>query len=54
MASNVEAPFLSLRNGFRCVTYDGVVVEDVLVAVGEQVGHENITSTSHMNTATTR
>ncbi len=42
MASQVEA--LSLHNGFRCVPADGVMVEDVLVAAGEAVGHENISS----------
>lgn len=49
MASQVEA--LSLRNGFRCVPADGVMVEDVLVATGEAVGHENISSASRMNKA---
>ncbi len=49
MASQVEA--LSLRNGFRCVPADEVMVEDVLVATGEAVGHENISSASRMNKA---
>ncbi len=40
-----------LRNGFRCVPADGVMVEDVLVATGEAVGHENISSASRMNKA---
>lgn len=51
MASHVETPFLSSRNGFRCMPGDGVMVEDVLVAVGEQVGYENISSASRMNKA---
>ncbi len=42
MASLAETPSLSLRNGFRCVTEDNATVEDVLVAFGEQIGHENI------------
>ncbi len=51
MASLAETPSLSLRNGFRCVTEDNATVEDVLVAVGEQIGHENILSASRMNKA---
>ena len=31
---------LSLRHGFRCVPENGVKVEQVLLAVGEQVGAE--------------
>ncbi|KAK3514332.1 hypothetical protein QTP70_014447 [Hemibagrus guttatus] len=42
---------LSLRNGFRCVLDIDALVEDVLLAVGEQVGHENINSASRMNKA---
>lgn len=42
---------MSLHNGFRCVPADGVIVEDVLVATGEAVGHENISSASRVNKA---
>ncbi len=41
----------AIRNGFRCVPADGVIVEDVLVATGEAVGHKNISSASRMNKA---
>lgn len=53
MASHlrVEASSLSLRHGVRCVTNAGVAVEDVLVDVGERVGHGNIVSASRMNKA---
>ncbi len=47
----METPSISLRNGFRCMPEDGVTVEDVLVAVGEKVGHDNISSASRMNRA---
>lgn len=43
-------PF-SLRNGFRCVPEPTASIEDVMVAVGDQVGHENINSASRMNKA---
>lgn len=42
---------LSLRHGVRCVPVAGVSVEEVLVAVGEQVGYSNIVSASRMNKA---
>ncbi len=42
---------LSLRHGVRCVPEAGVSVEEVLVAVGEQVGYSNIVSASRMNKA---
>lgn len=44
-------PPVSLRHGVRCVPASGVAVEDVLVAVGEEIGYENITSASRMNKA---
>ncbi|KAL7890945.1 hypothetical protein AOLI_G00004210 [Acnodon oligacanthus] len=40
---------LSLRHGVRFVPESGVTVEEVLLAVGEQVGCENIYSASRMN-----
>ncbi len=46
-----EEPSLSLRNGFRCVPEAGNTIEQVLLVTGEQVGHENIISASHMNKA---
>lgn len=46
-----EEPSLSLRNGFRCVPEACTVIEEVLLATGEQVGHQNITSASRMNKA---
>lgn len=51
MASLDETPPLSLRNGFRCVPEDNATVEDVLIEVGDQIGHENIVSASRMNQA---
>ncbi len=44
-------PPVSLRHGVRCVPADGVTVEDVLMAVGEEIGFENILSASRMNKA---
>ncbi len=44
-------PLLSLRNGCRCVPEPGVIVEDVLLVVGEQIGFDNIVSASRMNKA---
>jgi len=51
MASLDETPPLSLRNGFRCVPEENATVEDVLIEVGDQIGHENIVSASRMNQA---
>lgn len=42
---------VSLRHGIRCVPAQGVTVEDVLLAIGEKVGYENITTASRMNKA---
>ncbi|XP_034036019.1 probable phenylalanine--tRNA ligase, mitochondrial [Thalassophryne amazonica] len=46
-----ERPTLSLRHGVRVVPDPAVSVEDVLLAVGEQVGHENLAFASRMNRA---
>ncbi len=51
MASLDETPPISLRNGFRCVPEDNATVEDVLIEVGDQIGHENIVSASQINQA---
>ncbi|KAL7838651.1 hypothetical protein AOLI_G00270550 [Acnodon oligacanthus] len=51
MASEAGVETLSLRHGVRCVPESGVTVEEVLLAVGEQVGCENIYSASRMNKA---
>lgn len=51
MASTGGRTPLSLRHGFRCVPEASVMVEDVLLAVGEQIGYENIISASSMNKA---
>lgn len=51
MAFLEETPPLSLHNGFRCVLEDNATVEDVLIAVVDQIGHENIVSASRMNQA---
>lgn len=39
--SFANTPPLSLRNGSRWVLEDNVTVEEVLVVVGDQIGHEN-------------
>ncbi|KAL7838613.1 hypothetical protein AOLI_G00270170 [Acnodon oligacanthus] len=51
MASEAGVETLSLRHGVRCVPESGVTVEEVLLAVAEQVGCENIYSASRMNRA---
>ena len=52
MASQPSAEkTLSIRHGFRCVPENGVKVEEVLLAVGGQVGAEFIHSASRMNRA---
>lgn len=47
----MEVSSLSLRHGVRCVPDAGVTVEDVLLAIGEQIGFDNIVSASRMNKA---
>lgn len=42
---------LSLRHGVRCVPEASVSVEEVLVAIGEEVEYSNIVSASWMNKA---
>ena len=42
---------VSLRHGIRCVPDGGATVEEVLKAVGEQVGSENLAYASRMNKA---
>lgn len=53
MASLVTGgePPVSRRHGVRCVPAQGVSVEDVLMAVGEEIGYDNISSASRMNKA---
>ncbi len=51
MASTGGRTPLSLRHGFRCVAEASVTVEDVLLAVGEQIGYEYIFSALRMNKA---
>ena len=51
MASLSDGEELSLRHGVRCVADSSASVEDVLFAVAEQVGAENIVSASRMNKA---
>ena len=46
-----ETPSLSLRHGVRVVLQPSTMVEQVLLAVGEQVGHGNISCASSMNKA---
>ncbi len=42
---------LTVRNGFRCASEINSSIEDVLLAVGAKVGHENISSASRMHKA---
>ena len=51
MASQLGGETLSLRNGVRCIADSSTSVEDVLVAIAEQVGGENINYASRMNKA---
>lgn len=51
MASPSAASPLSLRNGVRVASPPSSSVEQVLLAIGEQVGHKNITFASRMNKA---
>ena len=46
MATLSDGEELSLRHGLRCVADSSASVEDVLFAVAEQVGAENIVSAS--------
>lgn len=48
MASS-EMPSLSLRHGIRVQPDPGVPVESVLLAIGECVGHANLSHASRMN-----
>lgn len=51
MASQPGGERMSLRHGIRCATERNTSVEDVLVAIAEQVGAGNIDSASRMNKA---
>lgn len=46
-------PPVSLRHSVRCVTVaeSGLTVEDVLMAVREEIWYKNISSASHMKKA---
>lgn len=46
-----RTPGLSIKNGCKVFSDQGFTVEDVLLAMGEIVGHENIASASRMNKA---
>lgn len=50
-APGEAGPSLSIRHGFRCVPEGGTTIEEILLAVGEQIGHDQITSASRMNKA---
>lgn len=51
MGSSGDLSRLTLRHGLKCTPDDSISVEDVLVAVSEQVGGINIKSASRMNKA---
>lgn len=50
-SSGEGAPVFSIRNGCKVFTDQAFTVEDVLLAMGEIVGHEKIVSASRMNKA---
>lgn len=45
------SPFLSIRHGVGVMSAPQFTVEQVLLAVGKQAGHEDITYGSQMNKA---
>lgn len=49
--SGEGAPGLTIKNGCKVFSDQAFTVEDVLLAMGEVVGHENIASASRMNKA---
>lgn len=49
--SGEGTPGLSIKNGCKVFSDQAFTVEDVLLAKGEIVGHENIASASRMNKA---
>ena len=51
MAFQFDGEAQSLRHGFRCVPDGDMTVEDVLLAVGKEVGNEQVFSASRMNKA---
>lgn len=51
MGSSGDFSRLTLRHGLKCTPDDSISVEDVVVAVSEQVGGLNIKSASRMNKA---
>lgn len=42
---------LTCRHGFKCIADNTVSVEDCLLAVGKEIGPDNIKSASRMNKA---
>lgn len=51
MGSNRVFKTLTARHGLKCVPNVGISVEEVLVAIGEEVGAINIKSASRVNKA---
>ncbi|KAJ8380718.1 hypothetical protein SKAU_G00014960 [Synaphobranchus kaupii] len=49
--ASAETPPLSIRHGARFVPDLGVAMEEVLLAVGESIGHDNMCCASRMNKA---
>ncbi|KAK0148201.1 Transposon TX1 uncharacterized protein [Merluccius polli] len=47
--ASAETPSLSIRHGLRVQPNPSVPVEEVLLAVGDQVGHANLSHASRMN-----
>ncbi len=51
MESGGDFSRLTLEHGCKCMPEDSVSIEDVLIAISEQVGGLNIKSASRMNKA---
>ena len=51
MGSNGDFKTLTARNGLKCGPDVRISLEEVLIAIGEQVGASNIKSASRMNKA---
>ena len=49
--ASAETPPVSIRHGVRLVPDPGIPIEEVLLAVGDSIGHDNMCHASRMNKA---
>ena len=49
--ASAETPAVSIRHGVRLVPDPGIPIEEVLLAVGNSIGHDNMCHASRMNKA---